>query len=254
VTTVAGHRFGTHGPGKRHLMSDVTGAAVPRTDFAIVVYSDVGCPWANVAVERLSRTLLDKGLDREIGIDHRAFPLELMNDRPIPSDVLNAEIPTLRELEPSAPWPDGPGPWRFTTSTIVALEAVQAAKEQGVEASVRLDRAFRRAVFHDLAQLEAPEHVIEIAREVDGIDVDALEEALRAGRGRAEVHRHAAESKTDLVAGSPTLVLPDGSAHHNPGISMHWEDRPGERLVIDSDDPDVYTGLVERSLAAQPSD
>jgi predicted DsbA family dithiol-disulfide isomerase len=235
-------------------MSDEAGAAVPNTDFAIVVYSDVGCPWANIAVERLLRTLLVKGLDREIAIDHRAFSLELMNDRPIPSNVLNAEIPTLRELEPSAPWPDGPGPWRFTASTLVALEAVQVAKEQGIEASVRLDRAFRRAMFEDLAQLETPQHVIEVARDVDGIDVDALEEALRAGRGRKEVHRHAAESKTDLVTGSPTLVLPDGSAHHNPGISMHWEDEPGERLVIDSDDPDVYAGLVERALAAQPAD
>ena len=232
----------------------VTDAAVPDSDFAIVVYSDLGCPWANLAVHRLSRTLLDKGLDREISIDHRAFSLELMNDRPIPSDVLNAEIPTLRELEPSAPWPAGPGPWRFTTSTLVALDAVQAAKEQSVEASVRLDKAFRRAMIVDLAQLETPQQVIEVARNVDGLDVDALDDALRAGRGRTAVRRHTAESQTDLVTGSPTLILPDGSAHPNPGISMHWEDRPGERLVVDSDEPDVYVRLVERTLAAQPAD
>jgi predicted DsbA family dithiol-disulfide isomerase len=235
-------------------MNDVDDASVPRTDFAIVVYSDVGCPWANIAVERLLRTLLDMGLDREIGIDHRAFSLEMLNDQPIPSDVLNAEVPTLRELEPAAPWPDGPGPWRFTASTLVALEAVQAAKEQGVEASVRLDRAFRRAMFEDLAQLETPQQVIDVAREVGGIDVDALEGALRAGRGHEEVRRHTAESTNDLVTGSPTLLLPDGSAHHNPGISMHWEDEPGERLVIESDEPGVYAHLVERSLAAQPAD
>lgn len=235
-------------------MSDVAGSAVHTTDFSIVVYSDVGCPWANVAVQRLSRVLLDMGLDGEIGIDHRAFSLELINDRPIPSDVLNAEIPTLRELEPSAPWPAGPGPWRFTPSTLVALDAVQAAKEQSIEASVRLDRAFRRAMFVALAQLETPQQVIDVAREVDGIDVEALEDALRAGRGRAEVRRHTTESQTDLVTGSPTLILPDGSAHPNPGISMHWEDEPGDRLVIDADDPDVYVRLVERAMAAQPAD
>ena len=235
-------------------MSDAAHAAVHNTDFAIVVYSDVGCPWANIAVRRLSHTLLQKGLDREIGIDHRAFSLELINEAPIPSDILNAEIPTLRDLEPSAPWPAGPGPWRFTRSTLVALEAVQAAKEQSVEASVRLDKAFRRAMFQDLAQLETPQHVIEVARNVDGVDVDALEEALRAGRGRVEVRQHTTESHNDQVTGSPTLVLPDGSIHHNPGIAMHWEDEPGERLVIDSDDPDVYVGLIERSLAAQPAD
>ncbi len=234
-------------------MSDAD-AAVRNTDFAIVVYSDVGCPWANIAVQRLSHTLLEMGLDREIAIDHRAFPLELMNDRPIDSDVLAAEIPTLRKLEPSAPWPDGSGPWRFSTSTLAALEAVQAAKEQGIEASVRLDRALRRAMFADLAQLETPQQVVEIARDVDGVDADALDDALRAGRGRREVRQHAAESRTDLVTGSPTLVLPDGSVHHNPGISMHWEDEPGERLVIDSDDPEAYAALVERSMAAQPAD
>ena len=96
-------------------VSDAPDGAVHITDFAIVVYSDIGCPWANVAVQRLSRTLLDMGLDREIGIDHRAFSLELMNDRPIPSDVLNAEVPTLRELEPSAPWPAGAGPKSAST-------------------------------------------------------------------------------------------------------------------------------------------
>ncbi len=235
-------------------MSDEADATIPETDFAIVVYSDVGCPWANIAVHRLTRTLLEQGLDREIRIDHRAFSLELINDGPIPSDVLNAEIPTLRELEPSAPWPTGPGPWRFTESTLVALDAVQAAKEQGTEASVRLDKALRRAMFEDLAQLETPQQVVDIARDVDGLDVDALEAALRAGRGRSEVRQQESESETDRVAGSPTLVLPDGSAHHNPGITMHWEDEPGERLVIDSDDPGVYATLVERALAAQPAD
>lgn len=228
--------------------------ALPDTDFAIVVYSDIGCPWANIAVHRLSQELLRQGLDREIGIDHRAFSLELQNDRPIPSHVLDAEIPTCRRLEPSAPWPEGAGPWRFSSSTLAALEAVQAAKLQGVEASVRLDRALRRAMFHDLAQLDTTRDVIEIARSVDGVDVDALEDAMRAGRGRAEVQRHAVESESDLVTGSPTLVLPDGSAHHNPGISMHWDDEPGEELVVESDDPGVYAELVERAFATRPAD
>lgn len=235
-------------------MSDHDDIAVITDDFAIIVYSDVGCPWANIAVNRLSHTLHERGLDREIGIDHRAFSLELINDQPIPSDVFNAEVPICRDLEPSAPWPAGSGPWQFTRSTLVALVAVQAAKEQSTGASVRLDKALRRAMFEDLADLGTLQVVVGLAGDVDGIDVDALEEALRSGRGRAEVDRHTAESRTDLVAGSPTLILPDGSTHNNPGISMHWEDRPGERLVIDSDDSDVYTALVDRTMATRPAD
>ena len=253
-TRATGHRLGSAETGNGHPMNGHNDVAIPTGDFSIAVYSDIGCPWANIAIHRLVRVLLERGLDREIGIDHRAFSLELMNDQPIPSEILNAEIPTCRELEPSAPWPEGPGPWRFTRSTLVALDAVQVAKEQSVGASVRLDQALRRAMFHDLARLDTAASVVEIARTVDDIDVDALEEAVRSGRGRTEVRRHTHESQSDLVVGSPTLVLPDGSAHHNPGISMRWENEPGELLVIDSDEPDVYDGLVERALAAQPAD
>lgn len=235
-------------------MSDHDDTAITTPDFAIIVYSDVGCPWANIAVNRLSRTLLERGLDREIGIDHRAFSLELINDEPIPSKVINAEVPICRDLEPSAPWPAGSGPWQFTQSTLAALEAIQAAKEQSIEASVRLDKALRRAMFEALADLGTLQAVVGLAGDVDGVDVDALEAALRSGRGRAEVDRHTVESRTDLVSGSPTLVLPDGSAHHNPGISMHWDDQPGERLVIESDDPDVYVALVDRAMATRPAD
>jgi hypothetical protein len=35
---------------------------------------------------------------------------------------------------------------------------------------------------------------------------------------------------------------------------MHWDDQPGERLVIDSDDPDVYGALVDRTMATRPAD
>jgi predicted DsbA family dithiol-disulfide isomerase len=233
-------------------MSDDT--MVPTGDFAIAVYSDIGCPWANIAVHRLTRTLSQLGLDREIGIDHRAFSLERFNDGPLPSELLNAEIPTCRDLEPTAPWPAGDGPWRFSGSTQWALQAVQAAKHQSIAASVRLDRAYRRAMFADLADLGSVEQVIAIARGVDGVDANALDEALRSGRGAADIDQQTDESGSDLVAGSPTLVLPDGSAHHNPGITMHWEDEPGERLFIESDHPEIYTELVERTLATQPAD
>lgn len=228
-------------------------APIRTGDFAIVVYSDIACPWAHIAVHRLLRTLAQHGLDHEIGIDHRAFSLELVNGTAISSEMLVAEIPACRELEPTAPWPTGPGPWEFATSTLVALEAVQAAKTQGIGASVRLDTALRRAMFEGLARFDNEAGVVEIATMVEGLDGEELQSALGSGRHRAEVERQTSESRPD-VAGSPTLILPDGSMHHNPGISMHWDDHPGGRLVIDGDDPDVHLELVERCLAVQPAD
>src|SRR5918992_2402299 len=68
----------------------------------VVVFSDVGCPWAHLAVFRLHRTRAMLGLEGEVTFEHRSFPLELFNERPTPRKVLDAEIPVAGALEPDA--------------------------------------------------------------------------------------------------------------------------------------------------------
>src|SRR6056297_37514 len=118
-------------------------------DHAITVFSDIACPWAHLQVFRLDRARRELGLVDEVLVDHRAFPLELLNCRSTPKVLLESEIPTIAELDPDAGWSNEPEPWTYPVSSMAALEAIQAAKRQGPEVSVRLDLALRRAMFQD---------------------------------------------------------------------------------------------------------
>ena len=52
-------------------------------------YSDIGCPWASLAVHRLRRRRAERGLDDVVRIDHRAFPLELFNEQVTPKTIVD---------------------------------------------------------------------------------------------------------------------------------------------------------------------
>jgi len=226
----------------------------PQAAHAVVVYSDIGCPWAHIAVHRLHRERLRLGLDREVIVDHRAFPLELVNDRPTPKGLLDVEIEVCARLEPDAGWDQDPPAWTYPVSTLPALEAVQAAKAQDAALSEALDRALRRAFFAQWRCLSVFSEVLDVAQTVDGVDVDALWDEIRSGRPRTDVFQQWDVVSSDRIAGSPTVVLWDGSSHHNPGIDIHWVDGPGSELVVERDDPAVMVDLVERAAALSPSD
>lgn len=221
---------------------------------AIVVYSDIACPWARIIVHRLHRARRDVGADTEIAVDHRAFPLELVNDRPTDKRLLDAELPVCMELEPDARWSLDPRPWEYPVSTLPALEAVQAAKAQGAALSEQLDLALRDAMFGDWRCISVFPVVLDVAATVDDLDPDALWAEIESGRPRAEVLHHHRLGHSDAIPGSPTLVLPDGSVHHNPGIEFHWDDAADGRPIVDEDDRGAVADLVGRALAARPSD
>src|ERR671927_139585 len=106
------------------------------TPGTILLYSDIGCPWAHLAVYRLRAARRRAGLDGRIHLDHRAFPLEVFNRRPTPRRILAAEVPVVGGLDPEAGWQiwqEDLATWPVTT--LPALEAVQAAKEQGLAAA-----------------------------------------------------------------------------------------------------------------------
>lgn len=215
----------------------------------IAVFSDIGCPWASLATHRLRARRSALGLDGAVTFDHRAFPLELINGRPTPKRVLDVETAAIAAAEPSLRW----SPWHrpdsgYVATTLLPMEAVQAAKAEpgGLRASDDLDAALRHAFYAESRTISLLPVVLEVARECDRVDVDALESALHRGAGRAEViaqWRRASE-----VQGSPHLFLPDGSDVHNPGIALSWTGELGRSFVrIDSDDPSVYDDLLRRA-------
>jgi len=212
---------------------------------AVTVWSDIACPWATVFVTRWRSACEAAGVS--IPLDHRAFPLELVNERPTPKRTLEAEIPVAGALVPDLEmrlWtePDH----EYPVTTLLALEAVQAAKEQSLDASTALDRALREAFFVDSRCISLRSVIVDVARLTDGIDVDALTDALDTGRSRAAIMRDHREASTGGVQGSPHVFLPDGTNVHNPGIALHWEGSPGDGgyPVVDSDDASVIDGLV----------
>lgn len=224
---------------------------LPVPDFAIAVYSDVGCPWAHVAVHRLARSRRDRGLDAELRVDHRAFPLELLGDGGPPKRAFDAAVPVCARLEPGAGWSNQAPPATFPVSTLPALDAVQAAKRQGPAASERLDLALRRALFGEWRDLSDPAAVLSVAATVAGIDTARLAADIASGAVRADVMAQRDQARADAVVGSPTFVLPGGAVVFNPGIELRWE---AGRPIIDRDDPTVIDALVDAALAARPAD
>src|SRR3954452_10855295 len=52
-------------------------------------WSDIGCPWASLAVHRFRAARSALGLDGQVVLRHRAFPLELINGQGTPKGTLD---------------------------------------------------------------------------------------------------------------------------------------------------------------------
>lgn len=217
----------------------------------IVVYADITCPWAHLAVYRLhaARTKLD--LDGDVLLDIRSFPLELFNEQATPKKILDAEISVAGALDPAAGWqmwqrPDS----EYPVTSLPALEAVQAAKEQSMAGAEQLDRRLRVGFFAESRVISLRHEILELAGDVPSLDPGTLGEALDSGRARGAVMEQADVGKRDEVKGSPHVFLPDGTDVHNPGIDMEWEGEHGKGFpVVTSDDPEIYLELVQRAAS-----
>jgi hypothetical protein len=197
------------------------------------------------------------GLERRVALDHRAFPLELFNSRPTPKPVLDVETEVLSRLEPRAGWQPWAEPeWTYPVTTLPALEAVQAAKEQSLSASEELDRGLRLALFGQSRCVSMRHVILEVASECDSIDVDALRAALDAGTHRRRILEDWQEAARPAVRGSPHLFFADGTDAHNPGITVaaHGDgvgDDETHPPTVEGDDRSVYEALLRRAAAGR---
>lgn len=190
----------------------------------LTVWSDLSCPWATLALH----TLHDAAgrADTTLRIDHRCFPLELVNREPTPKTGHDAEVAAIGAVRPELGW----RPWdqpdaTYPVTTLPALEAVQAAKRPevgGLAASDQLDTALRRAFFVEQRCISLHPVIEEVARECPELDVDALLELLRQGVGRAEVYAQLDTARKAEVPGSPSFYSADGYVFSNPGVDLAW--------------------------------
>ncbi|GAA1774070.1 MULTISPECIES: hypothetical protein [Streptomonospora] len=195
----------------------------------VTVWSDIGCPWATLALETLHARARERGAD--LTVDHRAFPLELFNRMPTPKYIVESELVVIAARLPHLRWRLWPGPESaYPVTTLPALDAVQAAKSPrvgGLSASDELDTALRRALYEQGRCVSILPVVLEVAEECPAVDAAALEQELSRGGGRAEVFEQWRTARGPHIQGS-AHVFAEGFAEHNPGVRYHWTAPPPE--------------------------
>jgi predicted DsbA family dithiol-disulfide isomerase len=217
----------------------------------VQVWSDIGCPWAHIAVWRLHDARRRLRLEEQVRFDHRVFPLELFNNEPTPRHELEPEMPICASLAPRAGWQAWSAPdWAWPVTMLPAMEAVQAAKAQGLAASEALDIGLRRAFWGESRCISLRHVILEVASEADGLDLPALATALDEGSARRAIFDDWEVAKTDAVDGSPHLFLTDGWNAQSPGIEATWtQGDDGVWLpTIVRDDASVYEELLRRVI------
>ena len=212
----------------------------------IVLFSDLLCPFAHVAIHRFAKARSRAGLDGQLHLDHRTFALELFNG-PHPRPGTDTEAVGLGQIEPDAGFRVWTAPdWTYPNTVLLAHEAVHAAKEQGLGASERLDRALRRAFWVDNRPIAHRSVIVDIAAEA-GLDADAIAAALDDGRSRRAIAADHAIAQSDAVNGSPHFFFADGTDAHNPGIQVRWEGPWASGYpIVEKDDPGVWDELIQR--------
>ncbi|HSK94456.1 MAG TPA: DsbA family protein [Candidatus Angelobacter sp.] len=212
----------------------------------IQVWSDLGCPWSHVVVWRLWDARRRLGLEDRVRLDHHPFPLELFNSEPTPRWHIDLEAPVAETIAPRAGWQRWAAPestWPVTM--LPPMEAVAAAKAQSLEASEALDRGLRRALWAESRCISLRHVILEVAQEVESIDVGTLAEALDDGRARSVLMADWMVARGDEVRGSAHLFAPDGTNAQNPGITIGWSEADGYR--IEADDPSAIDDFVRRA-------
>ncbi|MBT2369085.1 DsbA family protein [Streptomyces sp. ISL-10] len=197
----------------------------PRT---VTVWSDIGCPWATLALHTLHAAANQRGA--ELVVDHRAFPLELFNSQSTPKPIIDAEVVAIGAKVPALGWRLWSAPEHaYPVTTLPAMEAVQAAKAPevgGLRASDQLDAALRHAFYAESRCVSITSEILAVAEACPLVDGKALAEALERGEGRATVHRHFAVAQGPRVQGSPHLFTAAGVDVHNPGADFRWTANP----------------------------
>lgn len=218
----------------------------------IILYTDIWCSFAHITVHRLHAARKRLGLEDQVQFDHRAYPLELLNDAPSPRPGTDSEVGRMASLEPGAGWQLWQAKdWLYPSTVLPALEAIQAAKLQSFRAAEQLDLGLRRAFWAESRSISHRKVILDVARETGAVDVTALAEALDDGRARRTLMDQAELSATERINCSPHLFLPDGSDYPNPGIRVRWEGAYGIGFpVIEDDDPSFLDDLLRRACAS----
>jgi predicted DsbA family dithiol-disulfide isomerase len=163
----------------------------------IEIFADVWCPFAHFSL-RTVRALRDR-LSPESPIFVRAWPLELVNGKPLDPDVTAAHVAELRhDVAPELFAGFDPG--AMPETTLGALALVEAANDGDPWLGESISVALRDALFEE-------------GRRIDGdmlagiADRSGLDEGVIGARGRVETRLE--EGRARGVKGSPHIFIGD---------------------------------------------
>jgi predicted DsbA family dithiol-disulfide isomerase len=182
----------------------------------VEVFADVLCPFTHAGLHTL--------IDRRTALGHaeprlsiRAWPLELINGKPLDAHHIGAEVKALR----ASVRPDlftGFSVDTFPTTSMAAFALTGAAARTGDVALVEeVGMALRDAVFEQGLDVGRPEVVAPIAAGfgLEPLDAEATSEA---------VHADWDEGRARGVIGSPHFFTDDGESRFCPVLDISRDD------------------------------
>jgi len=197
----------------------------------VEVFADILCPFTHVGL----RTLVDRrdrhGLT-EPRLRIRAWPLELINGKPLDAHHIDAEVSALR----ASVRPDlfaGFSVDAFPKTSMTAFALTAAADRAGDPALVEeVGIALRNAVFEEGLDIGLPEVVDPLAERfgLEPLDAEATSAAVRADWD---------EGRTRGVTGSPHFFTDDGGSWFCPSLAISRDD-VGNFVVAWKQDTDAF--------------
>ena len=201
----------------------------------IEVFADILCPFTHVGLHTLIDRRTERGLS-EPRLRIRAWPLELINGKPLDPHHIDAEIVALR----GSVRPDlfaGFSIDTFPMTSMAAFALTAAADRSGDPVVIEeVGMALRDALFEQGLDIGRPEVVEAIARRfsLEPLNPDDTAAAVRADWD---------EGSSRGVVGSPHFFTDDGGTWFCPGLDISRDSR-GDFVVAWKKGTENFVGSV----------
>ena len=189
----------------------------------IEVFADVGCPFTHVGLRRFVERRAELGRDDAV-LHVRAWPLEIINGKPLDPPFIAEEVDEIREQVASDLF-TGFVESSFPASSIPALTLAAAAYQQDLATGERVSLALRDLLFEQGVDISDTAVLRRLADE-HGLSVD-LDDAT-------QVHADHAAGVARNVTGSPHFFTPAGG-FFCPALAVSRDDAGHLRITADLD-------------------
>lgn len=200
----------------------------------IEVFADVGCPFAHLGIRRFLAARDAAGRD-DVVLHVRAWPLELVNGRPLDPSFIAEEIDEIRPQLVSSEFA-GFRVEAFPASSIPAMELTAAAHELDPRSGERMAVAVRDALFEQGRRVDDPDVLATLADELGAPSPPDGDRRVRAD--------HAAGIERGVI-GSPHFFTTDGG-FFCPALDITRDAQGHLRITADEQG---FAAFLERTLA-----